>query len=341
MCVGSYGPGMGGHGAGIYLFWQGRPGVLTPAGAVAMAAPSWLCWHPRLPVLYAADEQEGTVSALALGPDGSSGQDVLRVVDRLPSGGREPCHLAVCGKGEYLACANYGSGSVSIFRLDPVGRLVERTWLAEHHGSSRDSERQDRAHPHMVVPTADGSRVSVVDLGTDEVRSYQLSAQGELGPLATSTVPPGSGPRQLVRVPGSRRVFVVAELTSALNVADEAEDGGIVVAGTLAATPASGREGSPRNFPSQAALSIDHRLLYLSNRGADTIAVFATDDLRRTGEYPSGGQWPRHFALDGPYLYVANQLDDTLALLEIDPLTGALSISSTYTVGSPACVVVR
>ena len=193
----------------------------------------------------------------------------------------------------------------------------------------------------MVVPTADGSRVSVVDLGTDEVRSYQLSAQGELGPLATSTVPPGSGPRQLVRVPGSRRVFVVAELTSALIVAEEAEDGGMVVTGTLAATAASGREGSPRNFPSQATLSTDHRFLYLSNRGADTIAVFATDDLGRTGEYPSGGQWPRHFALDGPCLYVANQLDDTLAVFDTDPATGALWLISTYTVGSPACVVVR
>jgi 6-phosphogluconolactonase len=341
VCAGSYGPGMGGRGAGIYLFWQGRPGVLTPAGAVAMAAPSWLCWHPRLPVLYAADEQEGTVSALVLGPDGSSGQDLLRVVDRLPSGGREPCHLAVCGKGEYLACANYGNGSVSIFRLDPAGRLVERTWLAEHHGSGPDPERQDRAHPHMVVPTADGSGLSVVDLGTDEVRSYQLSAEGSLGPLATSTLPSGSGPRQLVRVPGSRRVLIVAELTSALIVAEEAEDGAIVVTGTLAATAASRGEGSPRNFPSQATLSTDHRLLYLSNRGTDTIAVFATDDLGRTGEYPSGGQWPRHFALDGPYLYVANQLDDTLAIFDTDPVTGALSLISTYAVGSPACVAVR
>ncbi|MEV6848185.1 beta-propeller fold lactonase family protein [Actinoplanes sp. NPDC051411] len=52
------------------------------------------------------------------------------------------------------------------------------------------------------------------------------------------------------------------------------------------------------NLPS--AIVLDGDLLYVTNRGADTIAVFERSPaLRRITEVPCGGRRPRDLVLDG------------------------------------------
>lgn len=335
VCVGSYTQEAGGQGIGITTFWQDpRDGTLDPVGSLAVPAPSYLVWHPRMPVLYAANElTEGMVTALRAEPDGQ-----LRLTDSLPSGGAAPCHLALTPDQRYLLCANYGGGSLTVFRLDDAGRLTARVDRVKHLGRGLDPDRQDAAHVHMAVPDSDGNRVSAVDLGTDEIRTYQLSVTGRLRQVECLSLPPGFGPRQLIRQPSTARAYVVGELASALITLSEKTAGGLRVVDTLPATvPAV--EG---NLPSHSDLSDDGRFLYLANRGADRISVFATDPrgLRPAGEYPSGGAWPRQFALAGRWLYVANQKGDLVTAFDVDPATGALTLTAGYPVATPTCVAV-
>ncbi len=65
--------------------------------------------------------------------------------------------------------------------------------------------------------------------------------------------------------------------------------------------------------------------LYASNRGNDTIAVFAVEPgkgtLRPLANVPTGGKEPRHFAIDpaGNFLLAENQHSDNIVTFRIDP----------------------
>jgi 6-phosphogluconolactonase len=87
------------------------------------------------------------------------------------------------------------------------------------------------------------------------------------------------------------------------------------------------------------------RFLYASNRGHDTIAVFAIDprsgQLTSVGHAPTLGRTPRHFAIDpaGRFLLAANQDSDSVVVFGIDLETGGLTpTGETASVPSPVCI---
>jgi 6-phosphogluconolactonase (cycloisomerase 2 family) len=92
--------------------------------------------------------------------------------------------------------------------------------------------------------------------------------------------------------------------------------------------------------PSEIAVSADGRFLYLANRGPDTIATFALADgvPQYLAEVPTGGRWPRHFALSGRFLYVANERSDTVVTLEIPSSGVPVATGSVLELGTPTCV---
>src|SRR5215213_2547164 len=138
--VGSYTPDAGGDGKGISVWRVGDGRPARPAApTAAVSSPSYLVAHPGVAMVYTVNElTDGSVTALAIGPDGS-----LEPVARESSGGSAPCHLALSADARHLLCANYGSGSVAVFALDPDGSLAGRTDLVAHHGGGPDPQRQE------------------------------------------------------------------------------------------------------------------------------------------------------------------------------------------------------
>jgi 6-phosphogluconolactonase len=87
------------------------------------------------------------------------------------------------------------------------------------------------------------------------------------------------------------------------------------------------------------------RFLYGSNRGHDTIVVFAIDEksgrLTHVENRPTQGSTPRGFGIDpaGRYLLAANQRSDSVVVFRIDQQTGRLTpTGQTIAVGAPVCV---
>jgi len=87
------------------------------------------------------------------------------------------------------------------------------------------------------------------------------------------------------------------------------------------------------------------KFLYASNRGSDTIAVFAVDSSKGTLtpiEYtPTQGKIPRSFGIDptGKFLFAENQKSDNVVVFAIDAKTGHLTpTGKVLDVGSPVCV---
>ncbi len=100
-----------------------------------------------------------------------------------------------------------------------------------------------------------------------------------------------------------------------------------------------------RNIAAHLQVGAASRFLYVSNRGHDSIAVFAIDladgMLRRIDQLSSGGKTPRNLVIDptGRLLVVANQDSDNLAIFHIDPWTGyPTPTNRTYQTPSSTCL---
>lgn len=311
--------------------WRQDPdtGRLEPAGsAVEAVDPSWLAWHPDGTHLYAASESAAQVLSYAVTEGG------LELLGAQPSGGADPCHLAVDPRGRFVVAANYSGGSVAVFAIGADGALLPYHELVAHAGSGPDTERQEGPHAHMALLAPDGL-LHVTDLGTDEVRSYAVEPSG-LRPVATSPLAAGMGPRHLAVHP-SGLVFVAGELDSTVVVC-EVVDGLLRPVSSVAATAG---EPVERNYPSHLECSPDGRFLYVANRGADCLTVFAVEGttLRPVADVPTG-RWPRHFALVGDFVYVADQGGDTVSGYRRDPATGLPEpTGDTVAVPNPSCVL--
>jgi 6-phosphogluconolactonase len=99
------------------------------------------------------------------------------------------------------------------------------------------------------------------------------------------------------------------------------------------------------NTAAEVAVHPNGRFVYASNRGNDSIAIFAVDSATGTLSLISFqstlGKGPRMFSIDptGNFLIAANQNSDSVVLFRIDPQTGKLTATgTTFTVSSPVCV---
>jgi 6-phosphogluconolactonase (cycloisomerase 2 family) len=301
--IGSYTAEMGGKGAGL----------VVPGGVSAPArSPAYLISDGDF--LYAVNEtDDGAVSSYSL--------DTLELLSTTSTGGVWPCHLAWHPSG-YVVVANYGSGSVSVHPVSE-GVLGAYTDLVFHEGTGPNPERQEKAHAHQVVVHPDGT-LTVVDLGIDRLVHYAL-ADGRLTRTGETLVPPGTGPRHFVVHP-SGRWYVVGELSSTV----VALDAGVVV--EQESTTSSSEHSQP------SAITLDGDLLYVANRGVDTIAVLElTPALRRIAEVPCGGAWPRDLVASDGHLYVANQHSD--AVVTFTAGRSPQPTGEVFATGSPACVL--
>ncbi|MEU5938720.1 lactonase family protein [Micromonospora sp. NPDC047548] len=335
--IGGYTAASAGRGAGIVAARRDPDsGELTPLGTVAVTdSPSFLVRHPVLPVLYAVNElPAGRISAFRVGRDGE-----LTALGVRPTGGADPCHLAVAPDGRHLFVANYGGGSVAVLPLDAQGVPAERSDLVVHQGHGPDPERQEGAHCHMVSPDPGAGPLLAVDLGTDSIYRYDLDADsGRLVPRAprVRTVA-GTGPRHLARHPDGRRCWVAGELDATVTAYESTPEGALHQRGRV---DASGRAGHVQ--PSEIAVGPDGRFLYVGNRGVGTVSVFAVDGglPRLVAEVDTGGEWPRHFVLTGAHLYLADERADMVRVFRVDPGSGVPEpVGEPVPVPSPTCVL--
>ena len=324
--VGTYTSGESGS-EGIYQVRLGPDGSLRRVGVTPdVADPSFLTLSPSGRMLYAVNEvaefegaASGSVSAFAVDPQTGG----LTRLDRRASQGGAPCHLSLHSSGRLLFVANYAGGNVAVFPVQPDGRLGEAIGGVKFEGSGPDPDRQEASHAHMILPDASGRHVIVSDLGADRLDSYAVDVgTGALRRVGEAPVPAGAGPRHVAFSPDGTQVYALYELTSRLAVyAYDSETGAFAKTQTLAASRPS---GEMRNYPAHVAASPDGRHVYVSNRGYDSLAVFAVDpDTRRLSlaqTEPTGGAWPRHFALDpsGRFLLVANQNSGTVVSFAVE-----------------------
>ena len=322
----------------------------APALAAEAVNPSFLALHPNRRFLYAVGEmgsfagkKAGAVSAFALDP--ATGK--LGLLNQQASGGAGPCHLAVDRTGRYVLAANYTGGSVVCLPIQQDGRLGEATSFVQHEGSSVNPRRQRGPHAHCVNLDAANRFAVSADLGLDKVLIYRFDATaGRLTPNDSpwAKVAPGAGPRHFAFHPSARFAYVINELDSTVTAFRyDAKRGVLSTLGTVSTLP-EGFDG--QNSTAEIDVHPSGEFLYGSNRGHDSIVIFAVDadqgTLRQVGHQSTQGKTPRNFAIDptGRYLLAANQASDTIVVFRVDAKTGQLHPTGhSVSVPSPVCVL--
>jgi 6-phosphogluconolactonase len=325
--------------------------ITTPVLAAESANPSFLAVHPSGRFLYATNEVDvfegapaGAASAFAVDP--ATGK--LTLLNQSSSRGTGPCYVSLDRAGRHLFIANYGGGSVAVLPVGNDGRLGPASSFVQHEGAGADPKRQKVPHAHSIDLDPGGRFVLAVDLGLDRVQVYRYDAdRGSLVPHEPpfATVKPGDGPRHLAFRPDGRFAYVINELTMTLTAFRyDGEKGTLAEVATVSSLPV-GVGVAPGFSGAEVLVHPSGRFVYTSNRGHDTIAVFAIDAAsgapRLVEHVPTGGQIPRGFGIDpsGRFLLAGNQKSDGVVVFRIDPATGRLrATGQTVEVGRPVSV---
>lgn len=338
---------------GIYVSrLDARSGALSaPQPAADTPSPSYLAVHPNAAFLYAVNEvptfagrDTGSVSAFAV--DRTSGR--LTPVNRQASTGRGPAHLIVDDSGRHVLVANYGGGSVAVLPIGADGGLNPARASIQHTGSSVDPKRQTSPHAHSITLDPANRFAYAADLGLDKILIYRFDPGA--GSLVASDPPfaavkPGAGPRHFAFHPSGRFAYVINEIDVTLTAfASDGRRGGLTELHTVSTLP-PGDPVQPGFSTADVQVHPSGKFLYGSNRGHDSIVVFAIDEktgrLHYVENRSTEGRTPRAFGIDpsGTYLLAANQRSDSVVVFRIDRQTGRLTPTGhSIEVGSPVCV---
>lgn len=336
---------------GIYAYrFDANKGQLTPIGVSAEALdPSFLAVHPNGKYLYAVNEignfngeVSGAVTAFAI--DAKNGG--LKLLNQVPTRGAGPCYVSLDKSGSFVLVANYDRGSIASFPVRGDGSVGTASGFVQHSGTGPDKERQEGPHAHWIGTSPDNRFVMAVDLGLDQVIVYGFDPdKGVFTPMLSgfAKVKPGSGPRHLAFHPDGKFAYVLSEMASSVTVFSyKAKTGSFSALQTVSTLP---NDYSGPKEAAEIAVHPSGKYLYTSNRGHDSIAVFAIDQkkgtLKSLGQVLTGGKTPRHFAIDptGTYLLAENQESNNIVVFHIDPASGGLTpTGQTVEVPSPVCL---
>ncbi|HVZ64412.1 MAG TPA: lactonase family protein [Lacunisphaera sp.] len=324
----------------------------TPTVAAETSNPTFLALHPNGRFLYSLGQlplpdgkSGGAIEAYAL----DSGSGRLNPLNRESSGGAGLAHLAIDATGRMLVAVSYHGGYVTAFPLGADGRVGPPTGRIALEGQPGPNRlRQNQSHAHSVTIAPDNRFALVADLGLDRVFSFRLDvAAARLVPNdpPSAVLPPGAGPRHAKFSADGRFLYVLNEIDGSISSCRYDAARGVATPFQHISTLPAGFKVTDPDRAAEIRIHPNGRYVYASNRGHDSIAVFARADdgaLQLVDFTPCGGKHPRNFNLspDGTWLVCANMDSNNLVVFQVDPGTGRLaSPRATAAVPAPVCVL--
>lgn len=304
--------------------------------------PSFLAFDRTQTYLYSVHGDFSEVSAFKV--DKTTGK--LTFINRQSTQGKNPVHLVADKSNKFLYVANYATGSLASFPINPDGSLAPLTSLEQVTGTPGPHKTQQKgAHPHHIPYDATEKFLVVPDKGLDKVFVYRPDAQtGKLDLVSSIASREGAAPRHVSFHPTRPLAYVSNELDSTVATYKwDSNEGKLTPLQILTTQPET---YTGNNTASEIEIDPSGKFVYVSNRGHDSIAAFKVDTktglLASAGWTSSQGKGPRFFSIapGGDYLYAANENSDTIVTFKINKKTGALSYTGqTIKTGSPVCVI--
>jgi 6-phosphogluconolactonase len=308
--------------------------------------PSFLAVDSQQRFLYAVNEnyrpEDCSVHAYRIDPQSG----MLSYINQQPSLGSSPCYVTVDQTDHLVAVANYSSGSVTVLPIGENGDLLPSSDFHQHSGSGIDPDRQEGPHAHCSVIDPTNRYLFAADLGIDKIMGYRLDLGGnQLIPHVPPyfEMPPGCGPRHIRFHPDGGLAYVINELDSTITALNyDSAGGSFSMIETVSTLP---EDYQGESFCAELCIAPKGNFLYGSNRGHDSLAIFAIDEtagrLSLVAHQSTHGKTPRNFAIDpsGTFLLVANQDSDNIVTFHIDPSSGFLEYVEQITdIHKPVCL---
>lgn len=326
-------------------------------------------YDPQKHILYLTHESDtqrdgqgagGSIMAFRVDP--CTGR--LSLIKECPSLGTKPSYVWRDSKGDYLLVSNH-SGRSAVTKIvrdgeghyKPVRRYDDTTLVL--YSLNQDGEPADacdvlyytgtnepglhtRSQLHSVAADPTGELYVVCDTGLDRIYTLRIDRErGRLLPLSEVRTEDGSGPRYTAFHPTLPIVYVNHEEKPYLSSYCYDRQSGTLA--WLERKPLLDERVSPRDMPSDIAVSPDGTTLYASVRGADQIVVFRLDErghMARIQTTSCGGKTPRGIAIspDGKYLLSANQDSGFVSLLPIQQDGTLGEVQSSVQAQCPGCI---
>lgn len=314
---------------GIHVYrFNAQRGFAAPVSKVeGTENASYMVVSPDQKFVYVVNEHRGKpgeVSAFSF--DKTKGE--LKLINKQPAGDA-PCYITIDSTGKFLVVAEYGSGSIGVYKTNADGSVGPRLQTLQHEGYGIVYERQDKSHVHSVVFSPDQQYLFAADLGNDRLYQYRFDPNAT-EPLAAVdpayyTVPDGSGPRHFTFHPNGKTAYLINELIGEVIVYDYA-NGKLSEVQTITSAKEGGKyeQGS-----ADIKVSPNAKFLYTSNRGkSNNISIYLLSKegkLNKSGEQKVNAH-PRNFVIDptGKFLLVASKDENTVQIFAINPNFGLL-----------------
>ncbi|MCS4063768.1 MULTISPECIES: lactonase family protein [Pseudomonas] len=331
-----------GDGITVYRLDQ-QAGTLEQVQVVTdLVNPSFLTLNRAGDRLYTVHGDCSEVSAFSV--DKASG--TLTFLNRQSCEGKNPVHLALDPSERFMVVSNHITGTLAVLNVAEDGALGSVNQLLTLDGPVGPHRvEQPFAKPHFNPFDASGNFVLVPDKGLDRVFSFRFD-NGRLHPAEQPFIAAreGAGPRHIAMHPKAGFAYVINELDSSVtSYRFDPHSGALQPIQVLPSLPAS-YTGNSR--ASEIEIDRSGRFLYASNRGYDSIAVYAIDQvsglLSPVDFVPSEGKTPRFFTLtpDQRFLFALNEDSDSIVSFAVDPCSGALSKTGfSVSTGSPVCMI--
>ncbi|RPI42719.1 MAG: lactonase family protein [Betaproteobacteria bacterium] len=330
-----------GKGVAVFRIEPARGAWTFVEACDAVPNPHYVTLDRTERFLYSAHGDSSEVVAYARDPQ--SGR--LRVLNRQQTGGDNSSTVAVDASNRFVVLAN-GPG-VAVFPINPDGSLDPRCDLVIPPGEPGPwRKEQFGPHPHQATFDLSGRFVLVPDKGLDKIHVYRFDA--ERGRLIACDPPHvkaryGAVPRHIAFHPHAPYAYVVNEMDSTVNAYHWDDVRGELKPFQRIATTPDSYVGD--NTGAEIAILPSGRFVYASNRGHDSIAIYAVDPASGTLGHVAWesvqGRKPRYFGLspDASHLYAANEGSHTIVAFRIDPQAGTLvPTGQIVETGSPTCI---
>ncbi len=339
-------------GMGIYSMVLRANGTLEHASTTEALNPAVLIPHPDNRSVYAILETIRDVGDVVRYEIDSAG--ALVECDTFRASGRSTCYLALSPSRDAAIVISYWDAIIDVVDVGVDGTLgavrqsfkqfhrPEDTWRQVENREDHWGNRQVGPHAHCAHFWHDW--VFIPDLGENAVFQYRWD--GDTKQLVRETwieFESGSGPRHMVIHPTLDICYVSNELFNTVCVArlDPSDPDEIKPRLVPFQYESTIDDRHQVSYVSEIKLSPDARFLYVSNRGDDSIAIFAVGDdgmLTRTGLVSTGGRFPRNFAItpDGLAVLAANQDTGQVRVFDRDIESGDLTMTDeVFHVGAP------
>jgi 6-phosphogluconolactonase len=301
-------------------------GALTPQADIALAgAPGAVAKSLDESHLFAALRSAKILASYSV--DKSTGQLTQVSTTTLEEG---PPYLATDNSGRFLLSSYYGGGRIAVHGIDAGYKLSAAPLQTLDTDGHAHSIQTDRSNRFAFVPHTNPAN-AIFQFCFDE-------KTGQLTPNDPEKIQPETpeGPRHFAFHPHKDLLYSINENGSTVSAHHFDPDKGTLSSFQVISTLPGGKpvEG---NTTAEIKISPDGKFLYGSNRGHNSLALFAINEdgsLTAKDHYPTEDT-PRFFELDpsGRFVYAVGQASNGLQSYRIDQATGALEPLEQHAVG--------